>query len=185
MFSTRVWKAVNWRRRYSVISHVWAGFNHLRWFLSELNLKRNKIYISFFLSQIQFLNWVLCFFCFSLQLSIMVYISRNVSNTDRGFNIGSFLKNLSIFVVDSAINVSLKGFTGSFTFLFILLYFLYNFTSIRLCFGLIWSFSHKLTIIISGFHFSSRIVIGFYALSIWIYFLFLDLFDYVYRQYSS
>ncbi|MBA0670485.1 hypothetical protein Goklo_025211 [Gossypium klotzschianum] len=42
----------------------------------------------------------------------MVYISRNVSNTDRGLNIGSFLKNLSKFAVDSAINVSLKGFTG-------------------------------------------------------------------------
>ncbi|KAH1083880.1 hypothetical protein J1N35_023641 [Gossypium stocksii] len=42
----------------------------------------------------------------------MVYISRNVSNTDRSLNIGSFLKNLSKFAVDSAINVSLKGFTG-------------------------------------------------------------------------
>ncbi|PPD88119.1 hypothetical protein GOBAR_DD14943 [Gossypium barbadense] len=42
----------------------------------------------------------------------MVYISRNVSNTDRGLNIGSFLKNLCKFAVDSAINVSLKGFTG-------------------------------------------------------------------------
>ncbi|MBA0803932.1 hypothetical protein Gohar_014091 [Gossypium harknessii] len=42
----------------------------------------------------------------------MVHISRNVSNTDRGLNIGSFLKNLSKFAVDSAINVSLKGFTG-------------------------------------------------------------------------
>ncbi|MBA0833189.1 hypothetical protein Goarm_017519 [Gossypium armourianum] len=42
----------------------------------------------------------------------MVHISRNVSNTDRGLNIGSFLKNLSKFAVDSAINVSLKDFTG-------------------------------------------------------------------------
>ncbi|XP_039040129.1 uncharacterized protein LOC120178329 [Hibiscus syriacus] len=42
----------------------------------------------------------------------MAYISRNVSNTDRSLNIGTFLMNLGKFALDLAINFSLKGFTG-------------------------------------------------------------------------
>ncbi|KAE8725957.1 putative LRR and NB-ARC domains-containing disease resistance protein [Hibiscus syriacus] len=42
----------------------------------------------------------------------MAYISRNVLKTDRRLNIGRFLMNLGKSALDSAINVSLKGFTG-------------------------------------------------------------------------
>ncbi|GMI70479.1 hypothetical protein HRI_000717200 [Hibiscus trionum] len=42
----------------------------------------------------------------------MAYIFPSVLDTDRRLNFGRFLLNLSEFALDSAINVSLKGFTG-------------------------------------------------------------------------
>ncbi|KAK8578499.1 hypothetical protein V6N13_100336 [Hibiscus sabdariffa] len=48
----------------------------------------------------------------SFQSRAIAYISPNALDTDPRLNFPGFLMNLTKFALDSAINVSLKGFTG-------------------------------------------------------------------------